>query len=97
MASLLDVSDLLCSPAGNDNGVGRGVKTADVKNPARKKKMLCLVFWVDEKKTSIEPLSAVDENNRSEGKTCMVKWKGPGKKAYLARILKISGKLTTLD
>ena len=81
--SHLDVGDLLRDNVGDVNTT-----------LSQQKRKSCLVFWVDEKLTSIEPLSSVvKEDNRVEGATGMVKWKGPGRKSYNAKILKISGKL----
>ena len=80
----MDVSDLLCD---NDGEI-------QITKSGQQKRKSCLVFWVDEKKTSIEPLSSVVlEKDRAEGATGMVRWKGPGRKSYKANIFTISGKL----
>ncbi|PIK52345.1 hypothetical protein BSL78_10774 [Apostichopus japonicus] len=49
----------------------------------------CLVYWVDERLVSIEPVSSVVGNeNAKEDAICNIKWKGKG--PYRGRIVKIS-------
>lgn len=50
----------------------------------------CLIYWVDDRLVSIEPLSSVVEKNQvKEGAVCKIKWKGKG--PYLGKLIKISG------
>ncbi|PIK40332.1 hypothetical protein BSL78_22836 [Apostichopus japonicus] len=49
----------------------------------------CLIYWVDDRLVSIEPLSSVVEKNQvKEGAVCKIKWKGKG--PYLGKLIKIS-------
>jgi len=69
-----------------------GISTQSEKEETKK----CLVFWLDEGKTSIVDLiDVVNENEREEGKTTQVAWRWKGKRktsSYPARILKIESK-----
>ena len=50
-----------------------------------------LVYWICEKKTSIEDVDTVFENDRFVGNICQVLWKGNNSR-YAAEIIRISGK-----